>query len=128
MVTARDIANCDVTLSAEKMTYTGKALTPAITVKDGIYKLSVQSNVINYDTYTVEYKNNIKPGEATVVITGTKIYEGTVEESFVIVPKKATMSSVTSTGVGKLKVEWSKDSLADGYMLQYSTDRALTQV
>ena len=31
------------------------------------------------------------------------------------------MKSVTSTGVGKLKVKWSKDSLASGYILQYST-------
>ena len=60
-------------------TYTGKEITPAVTVKDGTKTL--QKDV----DYTVAYSNNIKVGTATVTITGKGEYTGTATTTFQIV-------------------------------------------
>jgi hypothetical protein len=73
----------------DPQTYTGNAIVPEVTV--GIYK-----HYFGYDNvpetkltklregtdYTIKYKNNIKPGKATVTITGKGMYKGTVKASF----------------------------------------------
>ena len=51
-------------------TYTGTALTPALTVKDGTKTLTSGTD------YTVAYSNNIEPGTATAVVTGIGDYAG----------------------------------------------------
>ena len=63
-------------------TYTGKAIKPSITIKDGNKKL------VSGTDYTVTYKNNTKPGKATATITGKGNYTGTKALTFRIVPKK----------------------------------------
>ena len=74
---AKDISTCTVSgLSAKA--YTGKAITPAITVKDG-------STVLKNGTdYTVSYSNNTKAGKATLTITGKGAYKGTLTKNFLI--------------------------------------------
>ena len=59
-------------------TETGKALTPAVTVRDGDTVLTAGAD------YTVAYANNIKPGTATVTITGIGNYAGTLTTTFTI--------------------------------------------
>ena len=78
----------------EALTYTGAALTPAVTVTDG--------NVLTEGThYTVAYSNNTNAGNtAKATITGLGIYAATpVEKTFTINPKSietATVSAVAT--------------------------------
>ena len=65
-------------------TYSGKAMTPSITIKDGDRKLTVNTD------YIAEYKNNTNAGIAKIIITGKGTYTGTVEKTFKITPKKVT--------------------------------------
>ena len=105
-------------------TYTGKALKPSITIKDGNKKL------VSGTDYTVTYKNNTKPGKATVTITGKGNYTGTKTLTFKIVPKKVTLTGKTSGT--KEALSWKKSTGAAGYEIYYSTDggkfRKLTTV
>lgn len=64
--------------------YTGKAITPAVTVKVGSTKLTKGTD------YTVAYKNNINAGTATVTITGKGKYKGSKSVTFKITAKKIT--------------------------------------
>jgi hypothetical protein len=58
--------------------YTGKAITPAVTVK-------LDGKTLKKGTdYTVTYKNNTKVGTATVTITGKGDYSGTITKKFLI--------------------------------------------
>ena len=89
----RDIfANDSITVgSIKNQTYTGKALTPSVTVKDG-------STVLKEGTdYKVSYSNNKNVGQAEVTITGIGNYTGSITEYFDIV--KASKASQKITGV-----------------------------
>ena len=68
-------------------TYTGEALTPAITVKDGETTLTLNTD------YTVAYANNTVVGEATVTVTGTGNYSGEATATFNIVKADITMTT-----------------------------------
>lgn len=61
--------------------YTGSALTPAITVKDGNNTLALTTD------YTVAYTNNTNAGTATVTITGLGNYKDTASKTFTISAK-----------------------------------------
>ena len=106
-----------LTVSKKKAAYTGKALKPAVTVKaDG-------KTLKNGTDYTVAYKNNKKPGKATVTVTGKGSYTGKLSGSFIITPKKQAAPTVKALGKGKVKITVKKDKLASGYKVQYSTDK-----
>lgn len=62
-----------------KVKYTGKALTPSVTVKVNNKKLKKGVD------YKVAYSNNKKVGKATVTITGIGNYKGTIKKTFKIV-------------------------------------------
>ena len=66
------------------MTYTGSALEPTVTVKNGEYTL------VAGEDYDVTYSNNINAGTATATIIGKGQYKGTVLKEF-------TINSVTTT-------------------------------
>ena len=68
-------------------TYTGSAITPTVTVKDGETTL-----VLNTD-YTVAYSNNVETGTATVTVTGTGNYSGTATANFTIVADKSALNT-----------------------------------
>jgi hypothetical protein len=59
-------------------TYANKAVTQSVTVKVGDTTLKKGTD------YTVSYKNNNKPGKATVTITGKGNYKGSVSTTFTI--------------------------------------------
>lgn len=64
-----------------EQTYTGSAITPAVTVTlDG-------KTLVSGTDYTVSYSNNVNEGTATVTVTGKGAYTGTATTTFVI--KKA---------------------------------------
>ena len=56
--------------------YTGSPLTPAITLKDGVKPLRLGAD------YTVEYKNNVNAGTATILIKGLGNYSGSLTKEF----------------------------------------------
>ena len=82
-------------------TYTGKALTPQVTVKDG-------GKVLKEGTdYTKAYSNNVNAGKGKVTVTGKGDYKDTATKEFTI-SQKAVTPSVTLSPVryvwnGKVK-------------------------
>lgn len=120
---AIDISDLKIS-KLSNQTYTGKALKPSITIKDGNKKL------VSGTDYTVTYKNNTKPGKATATITGKGNYTGTKTLTFKIVPKKVTLTGKTSGT--KEALSWKKSTGAAGYEIYYSADggkfRKLTTV
>lgn len=79
------------TVSASQQTYTGKTLTPAVTVK-------LEGTTLVKDTdYTVAYAKNVNVGTASITVTGKGNYTGTATGSFSIVA--ASISSATVANV-----------------------------
>ncbi|MDR3225473.1 MAG: hypothetical protein LBT52_04145, partial [Clostridiales Family XIII bacterium] len=97
--------------------YTGKALTPRPTIKDGgsVLKEGVH--------YALAYTDNIKTGEAKVTITGKTPYRGTRQTTFRIIPKKLKISKLAKAGKGKIKISWKKDAGASGYQALIALDK-----
>ncbi|MBR5088646.1 MAG: fibronectin type III domain-containing protein [Ruminiclostridium sp.] len=109
----------DLTFSSiSDKTYTGEAIKPAVTVKDGSCKL------VRGTDYTVSYKNNKKIGKATVTIKGKGKYSFTKTLSFIIRPAKTTLKA-KKTDSGQ-KLSWKKVAGIDKYQVQYSTDGGKT--
>ena len=77
----------DISKPANKITvdpiptqaYTGNPVTPEPVVKDGDGNILVKGK-----DYTVEYRDNVEPGQASAVITGIGDYTGTIEAPFEI--------------------------------------------
>ena len=69
----------------EAQVFTGTAITPVVSVKDG-------SKTLQKDTdYTVDYENNINAGTATILIIGIGNYADTKRVEFEISPKTAEL-------------------------------------
>lgn len=88
--------NCDdITIdSTADQTYTGSAITPEVTVKDG-------ETTLNKDTdYTLSYSNNINAADSTatnaptITITGKGSYSGTRTVKFTIKQKPVTVGGI----------------------------------
>ena len=79
----RELVATDVTLDQTHFEYTGEEIRPNVTVR-------VQDRLLTLDKeYTLEFKNNVEVGTATVAVTGieTAGYTGTVEHPFYIDPR-----------------------------------------
>ena len=77
-IKAKSISDVEASLAYTSADYTGQALTPAVTVKDGQVTLNADAD------YTVAYQNNVEAGKATVTITGQGNYTGIKTLSFTI--------------------------------------------
>lgn len=87
------LTNTDITVTIPSMEWTGTALTPTITVKDGETPLTVTTD------YTVSLPDGrTNSGDYTVTLTGAGNYSGTVEKTFTIVAKTLTNSNIENTG------------------------------
>lgn len=107
-----------VKVSTASVTYSGTAKKPSVTVTAGGKKVT-SSN------YTVTYKDNTKVGKATVTVKGKGDYKNyTGEATFKITLKKTTLSGASSSEEGSLKCSWKKDSQADGYQIEYCTNKS----
>ena len=95
--------------------YTGKAIKPTVTVKDGSKKL------VKGTDYTVSYKNNKNIGTASVTIKGKGNYTGSKTIEFKIVPSKTTLKAKKQSDT-KVKLTWSKVTNAEKYQIYYSTN------
>ncbi|MBE6002034.1 MAG: hypothetical protein E7239_11780, partial [Sarcina sp.] len=71
--------------------YSGRAIEPAVTVKDGDDVLSEGS-----DYTVVSYSNNVKAGTAKVKLQGIRYYTGTMEVPFTIKPASIDKAVVLS--------------------------------
>lgn len=119
-IKAADISKAKVGSIANKV-YTGKAIKPAPTVKLGSRTLK------NGTDYTLSYKDNKSTGKATVTVTGKGNYTGTVSKTFKIVPKKTSITKLTSPKTKTAKVKYKKMTGATGYQVAYSTSSKFTK-
>jgi hypothetical protein len=123
---AKAISGCTISF-AETATYTSAAIEPEITVKDGTTTLTKGTD------YTVAYKNNVNAGTATVTITGTGKYTGTVNKSFTITQPTTsleaaavTLETTTYTYDGKAKEPAVKSVVVGTTTLKSGTDYKAT--
>ena len=109
----KNIESLKISSGKDTYVYTGKEITPAVTVTSDSKTLKKGTD------YTVEYKDNIAAGTATVTVTGTGRYTGIKTVTFKIVkaPAKTTISSITVSGTKKLMVKWKKVKGVQGYEL-----------
>ena len=93
----------------------GKAKTPTVTVKNDAKTLVKDKH------YTVEYKNNVKAGTATVIIKGIGLYEGEITKTFTITakpavkpaePAKPSITSISNASVKLAKKSYVFDGKA----------------
>lgn len=90
------ISNCEIEDIADQ-TYSGKAITPQIVIKDGGKILKENEH------YTVTFSNNIAVGAASAFITGIGLYEGSLEANFSIVNTTKGTVSLAGAKIGKIK-------------------------
>jgi len=97
-------------------TYTGNAITPTITVKDGSTTLVLTTD------YTVEYADNINAGTATVTITGTGNYAGSTGSKTFNINKAngATVSTPILNASTSASISVNIISLDNGQTVEYS--------
>lgn len=98
-----------IKLSATTLSYTGKAITPSVTVKD-----RNGAELRKGTDYTVKYINADLPGTATARITFIGKYEGTYDAKYNVeipVPAKTAFASNNSA----IKISWDKVPVAAGY-------------
>ncbi|WP_028508833.1 CotH kinase family protein [Ruminococcus sp. NK3A76] len=117
----KKISFTDISIASSSYYYSGKKITPAVTIYDGKTKLKAGTD------YSIVYKNNTKIGKATITIKGLGKYTGTKSLTFKIVPKKPTVKKVTSPKKAQLKVTCSKVSNVTGYQIAYSTSSKFTK-
>ncbi|UKK60787.1 InlB B-repeat-containing protein [Prevotella communis] len=87
----KSMLNCDVA-SIPTQVYTGSAIEPDVTVKDGETTLTLGTD------YEVAYSNNVNAGTATVTITGKGNYSGESAATFTIV-KSMTNDGITIAAI-----------------------------
>ncbi|MBD5522447.1 MAG: leucine-rich repeat protein [Lachnospiraceae bacterium] len=81
-IEAKPLTDGMITVSDGRYYFTGAAMEPAVTVKDGTSTLTADTD------YTVSYKDNVNPGTATVTIAGKGNYSGTINKTFTIEYKR----------------------------------------
>ena len=88
--------------------YNGEEKMPRATVK--LYGETLEENI----DYEIDYRNNIKPGKATVVVYGLGDYSGSKKASFVIRPGKPGWISAKANGSAAV-LSWKRDKYVSGY-------------
>ena len=84
-------------VTAAAQTYTGKPLTPSVTItKDG-----KTAGMVAGSDYSVSYSENTNKGTGKITVTGNGKYTGTINGTFVINPK--SVSGVTFTAGNVVK-------------------------
>ena len=110
-----------VRVSSASVTYTGTARKPSV-------KVTVSGKTIAKTNYTVTYKDNKNVGKATVTVKGKGDYKNyTGEATFKITMKKTALSGASSPEEASIKCSWKKDSQADGYQLEYCTNKTFSK-
>ncbi len=119
------LSKCSVILSYTSKIYTGSALKPTVTVKNG-------SSTVNSSYYSISYTNNIKIGTATVTIKakdGNYPYSGTVKTNFTIKNKSSQTLKVSApTTVYPGKTYATTVTGAKGKLTYTSSDNSIAKV
>ena len=97
-------------------TYNGEEKMPRVTVK--LYGETLEENT----DYEIDYRNNIKPGKATVVVYGLGDYSGSKKANFVIRPGKPVWKSAKADGDAAV-LSWKRNKYVGGYEV-YRSRRA----
>lgn len=108
-------ASVKVKLAYTHTVYSGKAKTPAVTVKHDGKVLKEGKH------YTLRYKDNVEVGDATVII---KAIEGSGYKSkrvytFSIVPKKVEQPTLVKATEDTIKFRWTPVKSATGYVVSF---------
>ncbi len=115
--TSKSISACTVSIPYFQYTYTGSAIKPTVTVKDGTKTLKKGTD------YTVEYQCNTETGFADIFVKGKGSYTGLRVKRFVIKPKKTKITSTSIINGSGIKVKWQQVEGVSGYEIQYSKDK-----
>lgn len=81
------LTNTDIAVSIPAQTYSGSALTPAVTVTDGTTELTKGTN------YTISPEDCTNAGDYTITITGIGDYDGNTTKTFTINPAPLTVTT-----------------------------------
>lgn len=100
------------TIVVKNQSYSGKAIKPVVTVKNGDKELT------NGTDYLVTYSNNKNIGKAKVTIKGKGKYVGTKIVHFKINPKANQINKLTKAKKA-FTVRWSKVNGVTGYQVSY---------
>lgn len=92
--------------------FTGKALEPELTIKDG------KKTLVYMKDYITSCRNNVFVGTATVTVLGRGAYTGSMTLTFKIVPGSAKLSAKISGGAAKLS--WSSVKGREKYQVYCS--------
>lgn len=103
-----------LTVSVSDQVWTGKALKPAVTVKDGTVTLKKDKD------YTVSYSANKDIGTAKVTVTGKGSYTGKITKTFKINPQGQSISVKGDKSAKKIAVTLAKHSSNSGYQVSYA--------
>lgn len=118
-----------VTLQQTKVTFTGSEQKPKVVLTD---RKNVCIEAEKSQDFTIQYKNNINPGKATVTITGKKGsgYTGKLTATFTIERKKGPRFTQLDVQASKtdstIILKWSGISGASEYRI-YRQDNGGTQ-
>lgn len=116
------IRNATITgVPSKASAYTGKRKKPNVKVVLGAKTLK------NGTDYKVTYSNNLRPGRATITVTGMGNYTDTKKAYFNISPKKASVKKTKVKKGRRLTVSWKRQTMATGYQVVAGTNRATTK-
>jgi len=105
---------CSVNISNATYTYSGRAVTPAVIVKD------INGRVIGNSNYIAQYASGRKEcGTYAITVTFKGNYSGKKMVYFQIIPKRAKVSKLTAAKKS-LKVKIKREKSVSGYQIQYS--------
>ena len=112
----RSLSGATVSKISDK-SYTGNYIKPKV-------KVTYQGKTLKQDTdYTVEYKDNLYVGTATVTITGKWDYFGTKVVHFKIKPAKPKKVSAKNAGKKRVMIRWQSTSQNVYYVVYRSTKK-----
>lgn len=116
--TERVILKPTVELAYNKITYSGSAKKPKVTVTN-------KEGTISSASYEVTYQNNVSVGRAKVTVQlPSDLYEP-IEKYFTIVPKAPASSNARLSGsYNKVKFSWETAKGATGYEVYYKKSSA----
>ncbi|SCW27688.1 Glucan-binding domain-containing protein (YG repeat) [Ruminococcaceae bacterium YRB3002] len=127
----RSVTDCTVSNITQKFTYDGAAKTPAVTVSDGGKVLTAETD------YRLSYSDNCNAGTATVTVSGTGNYSGSVTRNFTISKRSVNMeitpiNNIVYKGspvkpVVTVMVDGNKLELGKDYTVIYSNNNKVGQ-
>lgn len=117
-ITPKKISELTATLKNKSYTYTGKALNAEVTLLNG-------KTILTKDVdYTLSYLNYVKPGIATVTVTGKGNYTGTLTLQYSIKPAPVKLTPTSANG--SVTFKWTKTTGVTGYVIYCSTSKTGT--